>query len=45
VGIYFCRELCRNYPNTITFDFSMVKTHPKMLAALAALKTGVVDHH
>jgi hypothetical protein len=26
-------------------DFSMVKTHPKMLATLATFKTGIVDHY
>jgi hypothetical protein len=37
----FSGELCWHYANTIACNFSMVETHPKMLAALAAFKTRV----
>jgi hypothetical protein len=37
----FASELCRDYANAIACNFSVVKTHPKMLATLAAFKTRV----
>jgi hypothetical protein len=37
----FASELCWDYPNAITCNFSVVKTHPKVLATLAAFKTRV----
>jgi hypothetical protein len=37
----FGSELCWDYAHAIACNFSMVETHPKMLAALAAFKTRI----